>query len=76
MGNDKYPHTNDVRSCIHGREQYISGLPAKDQLRELIIHERLSKEVADQIWALSVAREKTPLEVMQEEGLRLTSSKG
>ena len=68
-GNDKHPHTGDMRSCIKGREEFIRQLDPKDQIRAMIIHERLTQEMAEYIEQLSVVRKQTPLEIVLSEGL-------
>jgi hypothetical protein len=68
-GNEKHPHTGDMNSCIRGREEFIRQLDPKDQIRAMMIHERLSPEMAAYILNLSNARNQTPLEVVLSEGL-------
>jgi len=43
----------------------------KRTIRQLIIGERLSKEMAEYICHLSKERKKTPLDVLEEEGLEI-----
>jgi hypothetical protein len=68
-GNEKHTHTGDMYSCIKGREEYIRQLDPKNQIRAMIIHERLSQEMAEYIEKLSIARKQTPLEIVLSEGL-------
>jgi hypothetical protein len=71
LGNEKYPHNGDYKTCIKGRLEYIKHLPPEEQLTELIIHERISPEMAEFIFLLTKERDKTPFELFQEECLNL-----
>jgi hypothetical protein len=72
LGNEKkYSHNGDLKSCIKGRKEYLKLLPEKEQIRQLIIGERLSKEMAEYICHLSKERKKTALDVLEEEGLEI-----
>jgi hypothetical protein len=42
-------------------------------MEELIIHERLSKDMADFIINLALERKKNPYDILEEEGLSLTN---
>ncbi len=70
-GNPKHEHNGDLNSCIKGREELIRSMSPEEQLKALVIHERLSCALAEHIWNLSVSRNKTPLEVLAEDGLKL-----
>jgi hypothetical protein len=72
-GNEKRAHNGDLRTCIKGRSEYIKHLPPKKQMEELIIHERLSKDMADFIINLALERKKNPYDILEEEGLSLTN---
>jgi Asp-tRNA(Asn)/Glu-tRNA(Gln) amidotransferase B subunit len=74
LGTDKYGHNSDPKTCIKGREEFISHLSTKEQIQQLIIHERISTEMANFILSLSKERNKTPLEIIQEEGLNLLTN--
>jgi len=68
-GNEKHPHNGDTKTCILGRAESIKHLPAKQQLNELSIFERLPSDMVKFIETLAKERKKTPLEVMLEENL-------
>ena len=70
-GIEKFGHNSDPKTCIRGKEEYIKNLSVEDQMEQLIIHERLSQEMACFILSLANERHKSPLEVIQEEGLNL-----
>jgi hypothetical protein len=70
-GIEKFGHNSDPKTCIRGKEEYIKHLSVDEQMEQLIIHERLSQEMACFIYSLSQERNKSPLEVIQEEGLNL-----
>ena len=72
-GNDKHPHNGDPYSCVKGRNELIRGMKPEEQILQLIIHERLAQSMAEYIMDLAIARKKTPLEIVEEEGLTLTS---
>jgi len=71
LGDNKLSHNGDPYSCINGREELIKYLPAKEQLVQLLIHERLSHDMLEYIEALAKERNKTPIEIIREEGLNL-----
>ena len=71
IGNEKYPHSGDPKTCIHGRSEYIRQLPPNQQISQLIIHERISISMANHIATLATERKKTPWEIVEEEGLSL-----
>ena len=71
LGNEKYPHNGDLKSCIKGRKEYLKLLPDKEQIKQLIVGERLSKSMAEYICNLAKERKKSPLEVLEEEGLEI-----
>lgn len=74
-GNEKLEHNGDIRTCIKGREGLIELMPSEQQIRHLIVHERLSLEMAKYIQELATERKKTPLEIIKDEGLNLFEEK-
>lgn len=64
-------HTLDPISCRPGRELWYRSLSNEEQMEQLRTYEILSTKLATYIWELSVARNKSPLDIMNDEGLRL-----
>lgn len=62
-------HSLDNVSCRVGRLKWYQSLSNEDQMEKLKTYEVLSSKLATYIWDLSLARNKSPLEVMIEEGL-------
>jgi hypothetical protein len=70
-GLDKYPHNNDPKTCIMGRKDYIRNLPPEKQIKQLVIYEQLSPEMGEYINKLAKERKRTPLEILEEEGMEV-----
>jgi hypothetical protein len=71
IGSEKYPHNGDPKTCVKGKVEYLKQLDADEQIKQLIIHERMSIELAEHIEQLAKQRKKTPLEILQEEGFEV-----
>jgi len=70
-GNEKHSHNGDPNSCIKGRMELIRHLKPVEQIEQLMIHERLPASLGKFILKLSKERKKTPIEIIEEEGLDL-----
>jgi hypothetical protein len=58
-------------TCVQGRIEYIKSLPEEDQITEILVHECLSQQMAEYIFDLANQRNKTPAEIVIEEGIIL-----
>lgn len=64
-------HTFDPDTCRPGREKWYRSLTNEVQMEQLRKYEILSSKLATYIWELSIARNKPPIDVIFEEGLKL-----
>jgi hypothetical protein len=70
-GNKKHAHSNDPNSCVYGRDELLRNLPPEEQIKELMIHERLSPEMANHISLLARDRNVLPVDILSVEGIKL-----
>lgn len=66
-GLPKKKHNYDVKHCRLGRLQHIGTLPADQQVELLFVEERLARPLAEMVVKLAAERNKSLLEVLQEE---------